>query len=233
KTTLINLDRICCSVQEVCGYTPTNETIWRSIRSVTLQRLTREFMWKCIHNTFRVGDFWSHIETLEIYGRCHVCDVPETLEHIALECDASHQKLIWDLMCNLWPRKYSQWPTLSWGLMLGCNLVRFKSDRDVVIPQKGRLFAILVSVAWHTIWNLCVNRVITNPDRILTESAVHNQWLKVINGVLQRDRLLTDKIRCGILTLNKQMVLNTWSGLLMDEDSLPEDWTHEGVLVGI
>jgi hypothetical protein len=93
--------------------------------------------------------------------------------------------------------------------------------------------SILVSVAWHIIWNLRVDRVITNPDRLLTESAVHNQWLKAINGVLQRDRLLTDKIRFGTLTLNTQVVLNTWSGLLMDEDLLPEDWTHEGVLVGI
>jgi hypothetical protein len=87
NSTFINLDRIRCSVQEVSNYTPSDETIWKSIRSATLQRLTREFFWKCIHNTFRVGDFWSHIETLEIYGRCHACDVPETLEHIALECD--------------------------------------------------------------------------------------------------------------------------------------------------
>jgi ribonuclease HI len=75
--------------------------------------------------------------------------------------------------------------------------------------------------------------VITNPDRILTESAIHNQWLKAINGVLQRDRLLTDKIRFGPLALKEQLVLNTWSGLLMDEDSLLDNWTHEGVSVGI
>jgi hypothetical protein len=106
-------------------------------------------------------------------------------------------------------------------------------DREVVIPQKGRLFAVIVSVAWHTIWNLRVNRVITNLDRILTESAIHDQWLKAINGALQRDRLLTDKIRFGTLMLKKQLVLNTWSGLPMDEDSLPDDWTHEGVYCSI
>jgi len=61
----------------------------------------------------------------------------------------------------------------------------------------------------------------------------HNQWLRAINRALQRDRLLTDKIRFGPLAFNKQMVLNTWRGLLMDEALLPDDWTHEGVLVGI
>ncbi|KAJ7886963.1 hypothetical protein B0H13DRAFT_1627674, partial [Mycena leptocephala] len=65
---------------------PSDEMIWKSVRSVTLQRLTREFFWKCIHNTFRVGEFWSHVDTLEMRGQCHVCDVPETLEHIALDC---------------------------------------------------------------------------------------------------------------------------------------------------
>jgi hypothetical protein len=33
------------------------------------------------------------------------------------------------------------------------------------------------------------------------------------------------------LVLQKQLVLNTWSGLLMDEASLPDDWTYKGVLM--
>jgi ribonuclease HI len=52
--------------------------------------------------------------------------------------------------------------------------------------------------------------------------------------VLKRDWILTDKVKFGTLALKKQLVLNTWSGLLKDEDSLPDDWTKiEGVLVGI
>jgi hypothetical protein len=88
-------------------------------------------------------------------------------------------------------------------------------------------------VAWHLIWNLRVRRVIGNPDRVLTQMQVHNQWVTAINAALRRDRLLTDKIKFGPLALKKQLILNTWSGLLMDEDSLPDDWTSEGVLVGI
>ncbi|KAJ7814472.1 hypothetical protein B0H13DRAFT_1514350, partial [Mycena leptocephala] len=102
KFTFVNLDRIRCSVEEISHYTPSDEAIWRSTRSVTLQRMTREFFWKCIHNTFRVGDFWSHIDTLEICGQCHTCGVPESLEPIALECNAPGQKLIWSLTQQLW-----------------------------------------------------------------------------------------------------------------------------------
>jgi hypothetical protein len=60
-----------------------------------------------------------------------------------------------------------------------------------------------------------------------------DQWLKAINGALQRDRLSTNEVKFALLTFKKDVVLNTWSGLLMDEDSLPDDWTNEGVLVGM
>ncbi|KAJ7310776.1 hypothetical protein DFH08DRAFT_625475, partial [Mycena albidolilacea] len=79
--------------QEISKYNPSDEMIWKSVRSVTLHRLTRDFFWKCIHNTFRVGEFWIHIDGLEIQGQCHTCQVPETLEHIALDCNSPGPKL--------------------------------------------------------------------------------------------------------------------------------------------
>ncbi|KAJ7305532.1 hypothetical protein DFH08DRAFT_633301, partial [Mycena albidolilacea] len=183
-----------------------------------------------IHNTFRVGDFWSHIKNSEIKGICHTCSVPESLEHIALECGAPGQKLIWLFTQQLWTLKYDRWPDLNWGLIPGSNLVKFKSPQEQIIHVKGRLFAVLVSSAWHLIWNLNVNHVIANPDRILTSTEIYNQWLNTINCALQWDRLLTDKVRFDSLALNKQLMLSTWSGLLLDEDSQPDDWTKEGVL---
>jgi hypothetical protein len=44
---------------------------------------------------------------------------------------------------------------------------------------------------------------------------------------------LCDKIKFGILALKTQCVLNTWSGLLLEEASLLDNWINEGVLVGI
>jgi hypothetical protein len=82
KSTFVNLEQIRCAVQEFSNIILTDEMIWKSIRSSTFQRLTREFYWKCIHNIFRVGHFWTHIQHSEVFGSCHICDVPETLEHI-------------------------------------------------------------------------------------------------------------------------------------------------------
>jgi hypothetical protein len=154
QSTFTNLDRIRCSVEEISHYTPSDEAIWRSARSVTLQCMTREFFWKCIHNTFRVGDFWSHLDTIEIHGQYHTCGVPESLEHLALECNAPGQMLTWSLTRQLWSKKYAQWPKSNWGLVLGCNLLRFRTGNGALIPEKGILFAIIVSVALKLIWDL-------------------------------------------------------------------------------
>ncbi|KAJ7714787.1 hypothetical protein B0H14DRAFT_2288245, partial [Mycena olivaceomarginata] len=65
------------------------------------------------HYTFGVSDFWLHVDTLEIRGTFPACNVPESLEHIALECDALRQKLIWTLTEQLWSKKYRDWPKLN------------------------------------------------------------------------------------------------------------------------
>jgi hypothetical protein len=78
------------------------------------------------------------------------------------------------LTCQLWSKKYDHWPTLNWGLILGCNLMRFKSDKGIILPGKGRLFAILVSVAWHLIWTLRRTHVIENPDKIYSLMEIHD-----------------------------------------------------------
>jgi hypothetical protein len=56
--------------------------------------------------------------------------------------------------------------------------------------------------------------------------------LKAVDRALQCDQILTDKIKLEHSHWKKQLVLNTWSGP-MEEDSLRDDWTYEGVLVGM
>jgi hypothetical protein len=52
--------------------------------------------------------------------------------------------------------------------------------------------------------------------------------------IRKQDHILTDKLQFGAQAVKRQLILDTWSGLLMDEDSLPDDWINTpGVLVGI
>lgn len=53
-------------------------------------------------------------------------------------------------------------------------------------------------------------------------------------GTHHQDRLLTDSMRYGKRATKIDLVLKTWSGLLKDEDNLPDNWIRQtGVLVGM
>ncbi|KAJ7118506.1 hypothetical protein C8R43DRAFT_960289 [Mycena crocata] len=148
----------------------------------------------------------SHAETgsprviLEKYTQ-HI-QIPETLEHIALECDASGAKLIWNLTQQLWEMKYPNWPRMNWGLILGCRL-------DLKRTGYSPLFAMLISTSWHLIWNIRNDQVLKNPDKVIMETEIHNKWLKSVNDTLKRDRILINKIKFGKLAFNKDLVLRT------------------------
>ncbi|KAJ6529395.1 hypothetical protein B0H19DRAFT_870283, partial [Mycena capillaripes] len=115
---------------------------------------------------------------------------------LMLDCDAPGQRQVWGLCARLWAYKYgySDWPRLSWGLILGCNLIKFKPMNGKIMPNKQRLFAILVSTSLHLIWRLRNERRFDNNNKIHTHTEIPNHWLAVINITLKRDRLLTNKI---------------------------------------
>ncbi|KAJ6521679.1 hypothetical protein DFH09DRAFT_1097664 [Mycena vulgaris] len=195
--------------------------------------LTRNFLWKCMHNIYRVGSFWDHIPNLEMLGQCPFCRVPESLEHIMLECDAPDQQQVWRLTETLWKFRYAVWPKLNWGLILGCGLARFKSVKGKISPAQNRFFCMIISTSMRLIWNLRNQRVFETYTAAL-ETEIRNRWLSLINDTRNRDKLLVNRARFGSLAIKRQLVLNTWSGTPLDEDSLPDDWTRsKGVLVGI
>ncbi|KAK6977477.1 hypothetical protein R3P38DRAFT_2810030 [Favolaschia claudopus] len=232
KSTISNLDRTRHCVNDEFNFYPSDTTIWRSLRSTDINRLTRNFLWKCMHETFHVGTFWDNVPNLHHLAYCQTCAVPETMEHIVLECEAPGQKRVWTLCERMWKFRFNDWPNLHWGLILGCALPRFRSTRGHRLRGKERFFTIMVSTSVHLIWKVRNERVLERKDVINIE--VENRWITVINSALRRDQILTNKARFGSLSKSKQTVLETWSGVLRDEDALPDDWTRtKGVLVGI
>ncbi|KAJ7438920.1 hypothetical protein B0H11DRAFT_1752293 [Mycena galericulata] len=233
KSTTYNLERIRCCIEDEFGYQPTDNAIWTSIRSNNIHRLTRNFLWKSIHNIVHIGAFWDHVPNLEFLGQCPACQIPESLEHIMLECNAPGQQQIWRLAEKLWQLRFNPWPRLNLGLLLGCALAKFKSSRGNSVPAQNRFFTLIVSTSMQLIWTLRNDRVLGTSGPA-TDNEIHNRWVSMINSTLKRDKLLTNRARFGSLAIKKQLVLNTWSGTLLDEDSLPDDWIKsKGVLVGI
>ncbi|KAF8131723.1 hypothetical protein K438DRAFT_1642799, partial [Mycena galopus ATCC 62051] len=96
----------------------------------------------------------------------------------------------------------------------------------------NEFFTMLVSTVMQLIWNLRNDRVFET-HRAASDSQIHNRWTAIINAALKLNILLTDRIWFKSLATKKQVVLNTWSGVLLDEDSLLDDWMRsKGVLVG-
>ncbi|KAJ6553254.1 hypothetical protein B0H19DRAFT_949866, partial [Mycena capillaripes] len=170
---------------------------------------------------------------LEMLGQCQTCQVPESLEHIMLECDSPGQRQVRQLTELFWKLRYPSWPRLNWGLILGCGLAKFKSRNGKTAQAQNHFFTIIVSTSMTLIWNLRNKRVFET-HTVASETEIQNCWVLLINAALKRDILFTNQACFGSLVIKKQLVLDTWSGTLFDEDSLLDDWTRsKGVLVGI
>jgi hypothetical protein len=43
----------------------TDETIWKGLRSSALRIRTRQFLYKAMHGTQKIGNYWNHIPGYE------------------------------------------------------------------------------------------------------------------------------------------------------------------------
>ncbi|KIY53916.1 hypothetical protein FISHEDRAFT_25043, partial [Fistulina hepatica ATCC 64428] len=101
-----------------------------------------------------------------------------------------------------------------------------------------RLLKIIITESAYLIWLIRCERRIEdeddNRDKWKTDEHIKSLWLQVVNTRLSIDRLSTNRLKFGKAALKREAVLKTWSGVLLNEDSLPDDWIMEPrVLVGI
>ncbi|KAJ3729800.1 hypothetical protein C8R42DRAFT_570274 [Lentinula raphanica] len=153
------------------------------------------------------------------------------MEHILTECEGSGQSLVWSLAKSLWERKKSEWPEISFGLILSCGLVKMVDEKKKHLAGDSRLFRILVSESSQLIWKVRCERVIQG--REISDVEVQKRWKTTIESRLELDCLLMNgKFLKG--QLDKRVVERTWQEVLTEQDNLPEDWMGEaGVLVGL
>lgn len=92
----------------------------------------------------------------------------------------------------------------------------------------------MVSESAHLIWKLRCERIIQNENASFSKRDVHNRWVHAINRRLDMDCAVTHP-KYESKALAADIVLQTWSRTLKDEESLPvNDWIKtSGVLVGI
>lgn len=158
---------------------PTDEIIWKSLRDKDLSKPIRAFLWKAMHNRYKLGRYWENIEGHKNRATCLWCGVTETLEHILIECKASGQETVWELTRCLFMKGGIDFAKPSLEDQLGCSLI--KKDRK---GNKGmrRFRKIIIAEAMYTIWCLrCKWRIMRESDseRPLTKEEILNR-LKLV-----------------------------------------------------
>ena len=236
-----NLQRTRDAVNDYCASQETDETIWYSLRKRVLRTRVQQFLYKTMHNVYKVGSAWSHVQNAEQRQFCTICQVEDSMEHILTECNTLPRRTIWNLAQQTWPHAPELWPNINLGTILGVGCLttprRYEARGNAgQIPNPTpkeratlRLLQILLSEAAHLIWVIRCERVIQGSN--IDEPGIRKRWYRVINERLTTDRITAHKTRQD-KKLTK-LAENTWKYLLERNGTLPENWfQNREVLVG-
>ncbi|KAE9394273.1 hypothetical protein BT96DRAFT_1048432 [Gymnopus androsaceus JB14] len=192
RATRMGIGRAKACASEICGKTPTEGMLWKSLRHKDLGRKVRYFLWMTAHGGYKVGEYWNSIPGYETRGICQHCGTSESMEHILFECEAPGQKEIWEQTEKLWDNKPTPWIKPQFGILLSCGLTDFKDTDGNRIPGDSRLYRIVVSESAYLIWKMRNERVINERDPLPSRGVI-NRWLWTINSRLGTDLVLTSR----------------------------------------
>ncbi|KAJ3715190.1 hypothetical protein C8R42DRAFT_549572, partial [Lentinula raphanica] len=208
RDTGINIERIKACAEDLGIAIPSTSAIWKSIRHKDFNRKARYFLWMAIHNGYKVGDYWKHIPSMEPRAECPHCRVPESLEHILVECEIPGQREVWERAKEIWEATGSQWKNINFGVIMGCGLIDLKKEDGKKSTGLSRLFRIIVSESAYLIWKLRNERVIGNKDAP-SRTQILNKWDWTIRSRYQLDKMTMSK-KSRTKRLSKKIMKNTW-----------------------
>ena len=241
RTTLTNLQITREALTSFHQDQEMDSTIWNGLRNTTIRLKIRQFLYKALHGTQKVGHYWSHIHGHETRSICASCESTETMDHILIHCQEPAPSTIWSLARQLWPHSQSLWPTHSLGIILGCGTIHLPHNHPINTttpnarpPDKRgikRLLQILISESAHLIWVLRCERVIQ--ERRLSTPEVQARWFQVINARLSEDKITATRVKRNKTFTS--LVSSTWEPILSHDSDvpLPRNWlSNLEVLVG-
>ncbi|TFK78243.1 hypothetical protein K466DRAFT_615492 [Polyporus arcularius HHB13444] len=234
--TVANLDRITSGIQAHFGVQLHDAAIWRSFRTKHVSRSASQFLWMATHDGYMIGSHWlrpNMSEELQRREQCSSCGERESMSHIAFECRAVGQELIWGLLKELWLLTEAGWMEPCWGTAFGAACAVFKTDTGRRRAATESLWCILCTEALHLIWKLRCERVIQREGEEFTVQYVTNRFFSTLESRLGLDRRTAVRAR-GKFSLTPSEVDRIWSPILNEGKDLPPGWVVNcGVLVGI
>ncbi|KAI0054770.1 ribonuclease H-like protein, partial [Artomyces pyxidatus] len=120
--TLIRLDAARHALHTFSGSLESDSTLWASCRHPDIRATIQQFLFRALHRTQKIGEYWQPVLGFEHRAQCPACDnETETLEHILYDCDDPTASLIWRLAKDLWPHGNDKWPQNHLGIILACG----------------------------------------------------------------------------------------------------------------
>ena len=89
-----NLESAQIAIAEYTQTLGTDETIWCGLQKPMIRIKIRQFLYKAMHETQKIGHFWSHIPGYKERQNCPTCQVPELMTHILIHCRATPVRAI-------------------------------------------------------------------------------------------------------------------------------------------
>ncbi|KAF8310760.1 hypothetical protein DL93DRAFT_2140318 [Clavulina sp. PMI_390] len=242
-----NIEEARTVIAGISGSNLTTERLWRSIlQNKNFTNNIRIFLWKLMHNAHKVGKYWERIDSLRERAKCSgtKCkNATESMQHILFECPHNQCETVWNAAKHILKKKNIEWlENLNLNHIRACGAIEITDDGNEDESRRSgatRLAQIVMAESAFLIWKMRCKRVIDcdedTPQTEITSREAYNKIFAEMDKRLTTDRL---KLRYGKLSAktrrsHENLVLNTWSGTLQDEQNLPDDWTKErGVLVG-
>ncbi|KZW03098.1 hypothetical protein EXIGLDRAFT_574957, partial [Exidia glandulosa HHB12029] len=227
RRTTANINKVKAAVERQNGSVPTEDQIWTAIKSRDVARNVRNFLWKGLHGGHKIGDYFTNMPApWRDYALCPLCNVTEDLQHILFGCSSRECETVWRLAAVFMANRFHPWPALSLGSVLGCWLLDF-SPENVSDNGLTRAMRIVISESAFLIWKIrCERRIEHEDDTDLSPSIdeITGRWHAVINARIAHDRHLTNRRRYKGKSLNEDLVLDTWDGLLDLPENVPANW---------
>ena len=164
--------------------TPKAAAILKAAQHKDLSRQTRYFIWRLLHDAFRVGRWWNNIPECGDRALYQECRIEESMEHILFRCDAPGRQIIWEMTIKLLKDKTGEEPLLTIGTLMACCMMPVYDENHKPRPASSRLKRILIAEAARTIWKITCDRVIDNDPnfgRKHTIKEMMSRWMLAIN----------------------------------------------------
>ena len=115
------------AVTQYTGNEETDATIWTNIRRKAIRPKIRQFIYKTMHDVFKVGNYWARIQVVAECRLCTACGEAESMNHILIQCQNSPPRTVWRLAKETWPHDNIPWSEIDLGTVLRRTIIRLVS----------------------------------------------------------------------------------------------------------